>query len=450
MSTFVTHTPLAQLRPIGSEGERSFARVGALVERHLSARHAAILADPVPVRNGSGIDWYTDADGEIVSLSALADAEAGAVKEALQAILADIRAAADRLEAEGAKGRQHTAAAALRNAALFPGEESVFVVRDGDEMRPIVVAWGYEGHDPLSAHAFNVSAVGPDRQAAIAPAATEPLVAMSGRMAAEPLPVTPIADGAPGARPSPVVPERSGGRFGWAWLMPAVPAALSLLLMLAIAGLLLPACGLRTPFGTVSFGFPASYGCGSIVSAAVLPALAEGNSLQRELAVVQQEYQRQRLACLIPQTPVQPPASPQIDQVAAPPAADEDFAERVDQRGEAQITLIWEGQDDLDLFVNCPDGQTISYQNGQACGGTLDIDQNTNNNIRPNPVENITFPGGLTEHGDHVIGVKLYTSRTAQFPVPFRLRVRDGSGTRMLQGEVARQGDIVIVDKIVN
>lgn len=443
MSTFVKHTPLAELRPIGSEGERSFARVSALIERHLSPRHATILADPVPVRNGSGIDWYTDADGEVVPLSALSVEEASEATTTLRGILSDIRDAADRLEAAGGQGRQQAAAAALRNATVFPGEESVFVVKDGEDIRPIVVAWSYEGHDPLAAHAFSVSAFGSDRQTGAAPFA--PVTETTYRDSNEYESMQP-AEGVASTHATTIVAGRSARRFGWGWLVPVLPAALSLLLFSAVVALLLPACGLRTPFGTVSFGFPASYGCGSIVSAAMLPARSEANTLQRELSVVQQEYQRQRLACLIPQAS----AIPQPSQAALPVPAEEDFSQRVDQRGEAQITLIWDGQDDLDLFVKCPDGRTISYQNVQACGGTLDIDQNTNNNVRINPVENITFPGGLSEHGDHVIGVKLYTSRTARLPVPFRLRVRDATGTRVLQGEVARQGDSVIIDKIAN
>ncbi|TAX64128.1 hypothetical protein ELI03_35355 [Rhizobium leguminosarum] len=443
MSIFVTHTPLSQMRPIGSEGERSFARVTALIERHLTPRHAAILADPVPVRDGSGIDWYIDADGEIAALSELPESEAQAVRAELADMLSDFRRAADTLDA-GGTGKQHAAAVALRNAALFPGEDFVFVARDDDQARPIIVGWSYESHDPSAAHAFSVSAFGPDRVVA-QPAAVRPAVPAETPPAAQPDTST-VEETVRTVSPAEVGIRSAdrGGKWRLAALVPLLPAILSLLLLVAITALLLPACGLRTPFGTINFGFPATYGCASIASAVVAPALTESNDLGRELSVVQQEYQRQRLACLVPQQPAQVER-----QAAAPQAEEQEFNERVDQRGEAQITLIWEGQDDLDLWVICPSGVSINYQNPRACGGNLDIDQNTEQRISPNPVENVTFPQGLTETGAHRIGVKLYTSRTNQSPVPFRVRVRDARGTRMLQGQLARQGDSVIIDQMV-
>jgi len=163
LSTFVTNTPLSQLRPIGSEGERSFARVSALVERHLSERHASILADPVPVRDGSGIDWYTDRDGEIVRLPDLSASDAATVREVLSSILADMRNMAAQL-AESGNGKHHSAAVALNNAATFPGEDYVYALRDGAELLPIVVAWSYEAHDPAVSHAFAISAFGPGKR----------------------------------------------------------------------------------------------------------------------------------------------------------------------------------------------------------------------------------------------------------------------------------------------
>jgi hypothetical protein len=140
---------------------------------------------------------------------------------------------------------------------------------------------------------------------------------------------------------------------------------------------------------------------------------------------------------------VMPPAASQV----APAQQEQAFDDRVDDRGEAQVTLIWEGSDDLDLAMSCPSGATISYNNAHACGGDLDIDQNARA-ISPNPVENITFPQGLPEPGDYKIAVKLYTSRTGAFPVPFKVRIRDQNGTRFLPGQAIQNGQVIIIGQM--
>lgn len=454
MSVFVTHTPLSQMRPLGTEGERSFTRVMALIERNLSPRHAAVFADPVPVRDGSGIDWYTNADGEVLPLAQLPPRDADAVRRELAAILSDLRETADRLEAEGG-GKQHRTALALRSAATFPGETAIFAVRTDEGLAPLVVAWSFESHDPTVAQAFSVSTFGPVRSPS----------------SPSPRPVTETAGGPAIPPTSPAVPPQAApsaghaastsaaGRGGSGWLLPLLPALASLLMLAAIAALLLPACGLRTPLGTISFGFPGSYGCSSLVASVLAPDLAEGRALEHELAVLQQDYQRQRLACLIEAAPLPAPAPapapvlPVAPPLAAPPAAvpeDPRFEQRVDERGEAQITLIWEGPDDLDLWLQCPDQRYINYQSKQGCNGTLDIDQNAGNNISPSPVENITFPAGLAQPGIHRIGVQLYGSKSRQFPVPFQVRIRDGAGSRVLNGQLNREGEMVLVDEMRN
>lgn len=434
MSVFITNTPLAQMRPLGSEGERSFARVMALIERNLSPRHAAVFADPVPVRDGSGIDWYTNVDGEVLPLQQLPSGDADAVRHELADILADLRATADKLDAEGT-GKQHRTALTLRSAATFPGESAIFAVRTEGGLKPLIVAWSFESHDLVAAQAFNVSTFGPARSVSHAPQTAALPEAIVAKSAGVPPPQN-VAAAAPAlsATAAPVL----GGR-GFGSLLPLLPALAAFLLLVAITALLLPACGLRTPFGTISFGFPGTYGCSSLAAIAT-PELAEGRALERELAVLQQDYQRQRFACLVPAEPLtQPPA---------PVPEDPRFEERVDQRGEAQITLIWEGPDDLDLWLQCPDQTHINYQNKHSCGGALDIDQNSGSNNSQTPVENITFPDGIVQPGNHRIGVKLYGSKLKQFPIHFQVRIRDGAGSRVLNGQLAREGEMVLVDEI--
>jgi hypothetical protein len=425
------------MRPVGAEAERYFVRLTALVERHLSARHAAVFADPVPVRDGSGIDWYTSSEGDILPISQL-DLEDGArVRGELAGIFADLRATAETLDASGASNAQKTAAV-LRNAAVLPGDQSIFAVRDGKDLRPLVVGWGYENQDAAAAHQFNVSAFGRAKPViAPAPAAySSPPGGATVRAAGT---VAPTDAGLSAAG------EQVVARRRFVHLLPLVPALLSFVLFAVIVALLIPACGLRTPFGTISFGFPGGYACSGTPVAASGPILGgDRQALQQELAMLQQAYNGRRLECA-----VAPPATPPA--TAVPPALPEQtqrFDERVDQRGEAQITLIWDGSDDLDLWLQCPDQKSIYFGNRNACGGTLDIDQNADNRVSPKPIENITFPSGLVQPGEHRIGVQLYKSKSGQFPIPFQVRIRDGNGSRVLNGQVLREREMVLVDTL--
>jgi hypothetical protein len=438
LSTFVVHTPLSQMRPVGAEGERSFVRLTALIERHLSARHAAAFADPVPVRDGSGIDWYTGHEGDVLPVSQLDLKDSAFIRAELAGILADLRSSADVLDAAGAAHAQKTATV-LRNAAIFPGDQAIFAIRNGDELRPLIVGWGYENQDAAAAHQFSVSAFGRAKPVASPAPSGYSASAFGGAPSADiPTAAVYAADDA-GAR---AVAARSFG-----WLLPLVPTLLSLLLVGIISAMLIPACGLRTPFGTISFGFPGGFACsGTPVAELGLVPGADRQALQQELALLQQNYNRRRLECrvanpIIPE--IQPPAA-LIPPVPAEQA--QRFDERVDLRGEAQITLIWDGPDDLDLWLQCPDRKSIYYEAKNACGGTLDIDQNAGNQISPKPIENITFPSGLVQPGEHRIGVQLYKNKSGQLPLPFQVRIRDGRGSRVLDGRISRESEMVLID----
>jgi hypothetical protein len=427
MSTFVVHTPLATMRPIGADGERSRERMSALIARHLSSEHAAILADPVPLRDGSGIDWYVDTEGEVLDLASLSESERGAVSVRLAAILADIRAAADRI---GGEGRQGGTSAALRNAAVFPGTSCIFAVREEGVLRPLLVGWGYESHEPALAQAFNVSVF-----------ATSPSRARSAGAVRRDVPTSPAAlAGSDGA-------EAAGGRFAAlsgraranagarGWLAAIALSLLAIVLFMTVASYLLPACGLRTPFGTVYFGLPAEELCRPAEQAR---SAAGARDLTRELAVLQEEYRRRRIGCLLEDIAAR--------EVTAIPAAPEEVEayERVDQRGDVQVTLTWNTADDLDLIVACPGGGHITYRSKVGCGGELDIDQNARE-VSPAPVENITFAQGLQQDGEYQVLVNLYATRGGRPPVPFRVTIRDQNGIREVDGTATQPGQVVPV-----
>lgn len=113
----------------------------------------------------------------------------------------------------------------------------------------------------------------------------------------------------------------------------------------------------------------------------------------------------------------------------------ESAQEVVLQTGDVQVTLRWNTADDLDLFVQDPFGEEVSYLNPTvASGGQLDVDANAGCAERmAEPVENIFWPTGGGVPGDYTVRVNLYSScETAQAPIDFTL-------TTLIKGEVQTQ-----------
>jgi hypothetical protein len=160
-----------------------------------------------------------------------------------------------------------------------------------------------------------------------------------------------------------------------------------------------------------------------------VPSL-EADELERDLRGLYEAVDRGVPACRVAEAAPLPQ-----------PAPDTAFNEAIDNRGELQVTLLWVGQDDLDLEIVCPSTQLIAFppEKRSGCGGVLDIDANANpGSMRDPPVENITFETGPGEPGQYRVLVHHFKSRTHSYPVPFRVRVRDGRGERIVEGQLER------------
>jgi hypothetical protein len=154
--------------------------------------------------------------------------------------------------------------------------------------------------------------------------------------------------------------------------------------------------------------------------------------LQRELALLDRTCQ--------PTVPVIPPEPIVPDLPLPPPPVEDsrlddnqnDLVDRITERGATvgglNFVLEWHGSDDLDLYVTCPSGQTISYRARSTCGGTLDLDANAGrSSIVPDPAENIVFENPAI--GLYKVTVKLYKDRTSGGTKAFRLHVLRRDGT---------------------
>jgi len=440
VSQFVTNTPLAQMQPIGPDSQRISSRLEALISRHMDPDHAGIFADPVEVSDRSGIDWYVETDGDVIALSDLGDEEAQTVRSKLQARLEAIRSKAEEL-----RDSAPDVADMLYNATLFTGDGAVFAVRHEDRIEPLLVSWGYKSSDPVAVRAFNVSTFAPERPAGkpqVSRVAAAPVASQSGH-------ASPPGSGATAAAlPAASVMVASEHSPWSSWLLPLLASLALLLLFVIVIAFLLPACGLRTPFGTFTFGYTDRHYCNSLALAAEAQPSPQdtGVELERELAVLTAEYQRRRIGCLVEDleqaqlSPVEPLPEPE-------PLNEDQFDERVDQRGDAQATLIWDTPDDLDLMVRCPNGSLIKYSAKIGCGGVLDIDRNASG-PSDQPVENITFENGIAGPRPYPVLVNLYRSRTGRYPVPFEIRIRDANGTRIVQGQINRPGETVQIGEM--
>lgn len=126
-------------------------------------------------------------------------------------------------------------------------------------------------------------------------------------------------------------------------------------------------------------------------------------------------------------------------EVAAPTAARSQ--EVVLQTGDVQVTLRWDGDADLDLFVQGPSGEEVSFLNPAiASGGQLDVDANAGCFERmAAPVENIFWPTGGGVTGDYMVTVNLFSSCTTEGPVDFSLDILTHGTVETYTGTVSTE-----------
>ncbi|MCA9885008.1 MAG: pre-peptidase C-terminal domain-containing protein [Anaerolineae bacterium] len=106
--------------------------------------------------------------------------------------------------------------------------------------------------------------------------------------------------------------------------------------------------------------------------------------------------------------------------------------------GALTVTLTWEGDADLNLFVRSPSGQTVSWSTPQTDdGGILQIDSNTGcQTPTAAPVEHIYWPGVTAPVGTYTIWVWYQEVCRVPEPVTFDLRVTmDGEDVLIISPE---------------
>ncbi|GAA0579261.1 hypothetical protein ACFQH5_14640 [Halomonas salifodinae] len=120
----------------------------------------------------------------------------------------------------------------------------------------------------------------------------------------------------------------------------------------------------------------------------------------------------------------------------------QDHAEPALGTGDIQVTLRWNGLDDLDLAVLDPNGDTVFFANTTTpSGGELDVDSNAGctTSYSP-PIENIFWDSRTPPDGDYVATVTLYERcHEHSEPIPFELAITIDGSTVIHSGSVSNQ-----------
>jgi hypothetical protein len=390
---------------------RDFKPLGARIDYVLEARerlrelgpdYITLLADP---RSESGrTTWFIDRPVTAQPASSLSEAEASALYDRLREMRVEINKLGDSIaNPSGGRPGDKDLAQALRRLAVVPSDEHFVWSVNG---KPLLVNWGQVHiNDNRAEQAIIGEGLLPRKAAWTLPQAPPPTV----------------------VTPNP--PSR--------WYLPFLAWLLFIALMGAIYLLLLRACGIfvATEGSTLARFLPNA--C-HVASRPIDPSiLAERADLERRIKEAQLNLARQVNDCPAPTPTTTPTPAPTPTRG---PSID-DRLKQVDpsrtHTGKLQISLAWNGREDLDLHVKCPGGE-LNYGAKDACGGALDIDTN-NGTISTNPVENGRWDS--PPRGSYEIYVSMYQRNGEdERTVPFTVRLkREGQPDQNFSGSVSAE-----------
>ena len=153
----------------------------------------------------------------------------------------------------------------------------------------------------------------------------------------------------------------------------------------------------------------------------------------------------------------------------APPHADAEIQRRLQtmgaQSGEVQISLAWNGPNDLDLSCKEPGGERIDGYNQQSrAGGVLDLDMNSTEDSQisdrsralleskigsafsnhrsgksDSPVENIFWGEGKAPNGHYQVFVHHFCNKSGAESTPYWIQIKTKEETKRFSGSVGRQ-----------
>jgi hypothetical protein len=398
-------------KPLGARGDYALEARERL--RELGPDYVRLLAEPVSESGWGRTAWFNEGSSVARPLSSLSDVEASELLDRLRAMRLKISQLADEIATPTRSAAGDTELSqALRRLAVVPDDEHFVWSADG---KPLLVAWGMVYLNDLR---------------------PEQVVIGEGLLPRKAWPVgtVKLISGPP---PLPAPPRRYWPLLLW-------------LLFIALVGgidfLLLRACGVFVaPEGSLLLRVLPNACRATALS--IDPALLDQRAeLEDKIRKAELDLARLQGDCAPPQPPfrqarVDPPPTPQPPG----PSIDDRLSRERAKTGQLQISLAWNGKEDLDLHVKCP-GTELSFNspNKQACGGKLDVDMNNErNNI--DAVENAFWPS--PPNGNYEIYVVLYDRKgEPQRTIPFIVRVkRAGLPDQSISRSASTIGDKITV-----
>ena len=414
----IAETTLEGLRPVGIGGRRTldaWDQIVAFLRRDdkLGEACAALFAEPV-VDDDGRVEWYAPTSGEptqAVPAASMAAHTQDALKIRAKTLTDRIQARAEELQLS-AREEDKRLGATLKSLLSFPGSQrdNILYAWNG---APVYINWAVI--DDMPEPALGVLN---ELLRVREPPPTQPAQPVQPVEPAPPPPSLP-----PVFRPvHRVLVDHGMGWWNLLWLLFAT-------LVAAILFLLLWGCAFGLPFRSpfLSYCPTAAY-----VGEEPAPERAREVELLAEI-----ERLRDRLAGLPSCPHSDPPPPPPV--ITPEPEHSEFERRRSDaggEKGAITVTLIWDGDSDLDLAVQCPNGAVINHRQKENCNGKLDIDaNNSGSSVMINPIENIRWMEGSAIRGNYVVSVNNYSGRSSKSnPVPFKLRIQIGANANEFTG----------------
>jgi hypothetical protein len=436
-SVHVSSTNDRELPPPELGRGLTWDRLTEILLREVSAEAAGILAEPIQDAARGQTRWHITAQDNPKPIAALSDAERNKLLTRLNERRKEILRFAASVEAEGGDANLRLATA-LRSVLVVPDEKLHVWSADG---KPVLTAWGRSvASRQASTARFIKRQSAPPVQSgldagaairgtsAILPSAKEaPSTTAEARQQpddAPPPPITPPAAPSPAdAAASPIIVAAPPPSRRW----PAILLWALFAVLVAIGYYaLLPACGLDLPvLGRLSDR------CEFANSTDLDSARLHNFALRDAIKSAELKIAQNRAACLRPAQH----SNIEDRRLDAQEAEERRVTARA-SHGKLDITLVWNGREDLDLHVFCPGGH-ISFNSRSSCGGRLEIDRNSNKAAAvENPLEHITWQEEPPA-GDYRVDVILFDRFDLPArDIPFTVVVRDATSAREYAGTI--------------
>jgi len=386
-------------------------RLVDVLRAEVSPEAGALFAEPIADPTRGVTHWHVLSPNEPKPLHALAPQEREALLARFGTIAADIQAYAERLAAAGGEPNLRLAHA-LRTAVATSGQNAQLWSLGG---APVLTGWGRRRVGAAAA-APAILTRDAEPTGAAAESRGRPFIPGLTRV---------FSPSAPARR----LQAPSGSSWPMDWLKVVWLRWLPFwLLIAAILYNLLPACGIDLPL---------LRGLSRCDGADGKDDLDGRNEALRRAVFEEQK----RLAALCaerrPRAQTEHSAPPNIDKTK------ERLEDNQLKSGRLDITLAWDGREDLDLHVRCSDGH-LFFKQKNACGGVLDHDANVREPIVEHPVEHATWERDPPPGAYQVSVTMASRNGSPERPTPFTVLLRSGGKEQVFHGVVNGSEESVV------